>query len=259
MLALGAAAIALTVLTIGAMAGFTPWIEIYASHGGVQIARAGMWVQIGLTLLVVALAFYLPSAARVLKLEAHHRDFSLSMEDVARAYRLSHEADRAKLFKTASEFDSVRARLQHMKEHPDLGHLEPEILELAGQMSHVSRDLADIYSDDSVARAKAFLKQRQEEVDRYLETLALAKKTTEDLRNWMTQLEAEEALADRQVAALEADLLALLPELGFEVGTDPEPIEAKVVSMVQAAPKPHPTRPPARVPTRPIVPSHPER
>ena len=255
-----------------------PWIEIYASHDGVQIARAGMWVQIGLTLLVVALAFYLPSAARVLKLEAHHRDFSLSMEDVARAYRASHEADRATLFKMASEFDSVRERIQHMKEHPDLGHLEPEILELAGQMSHVSRDLADIYSDDSVARAKAFLKQRQEEVDRYLETLALAKKTTEDLRGWMNQLEAGVALAralavapklillDEPFTAIdqstEADLLALLPELGFEVGTDPEPVEAKVVSMVQAAPKPHPTRPQPRPQagpqSRPILPSHPE-
>ena len=51
--------------------------------------------------------------------------------------------------------------------HPDLGALEPEILELAAQMSRISQDLAETYSDEKVDRARTFLQQRQQEIDTF--------------------------------------------------------------------------------------------
>ena len=44
---------------------------------------------------------------------------------VARAYRHAHAADRAGVFALSSEFDAMRARLEHLRKHPDLSHLEP--------------------------------------------------------------------------------------------------------------------------------------
>jgi len=66
----------------------------------------------------------------------------------------------------SSEFDAVRERLAYLRDHPDLDSLEPQVLELAAQMSHQSRELSDIYNDEKVTRAKTFLKQRQEEAER---------------------------------------------------------------------------------------------
>jgi hypothetical protein len=241
-------ALALTVLSAGAATGAFPWLEIYASAGGQQIARAGMYLQIGMTVMFILLALYLPATARIMQLEKSHRDFTVSMDDVARAYRVSHEADRKRLFRIGSEFDSVRERLAHLRDHPDLGALEPEVLELAAQMSHTSRELAQVYSKKSVERARGFLRQRQEEIDRFLENIALARKTTEDLRHWMQQIETEERVVEKQLSALEADLMALLPELGFEVASEVDD-DAIVVPMPQ---KP-------RTPARPPFPSKPTR
>ncbi|MAM61167.1 MAG: DNA repair protein [Maritimibacter sp.] len=242
------AALVLSVLSVGAMIGAMPWLEIYASAGGQQIAQAGMYLQVGATVTFILLALYLPATTRIMQLEKSHREFAVSMDDVARAYRVSHEADRKRLFRIGSEFDSVRERITHLRDHPDLGALEPDILELAAQMSHTSRDLAKVYSDTSVERARGFLRQRQEEIDTFLETIALAKKTTEDMRHWMQQIETEEHVVETQLAALEADLMALLPELGFEVATEVAD-DAIVVPMPQKA----------RTPARPPFPSKPER
>lgn len=246
MVLIAVAALALVVATVGAFLGQLPWVEIYASFGGTQLAEAGKYLQIGLTVLFVLLAFYLPANHRIMQLENSHRNFAISMEDVARAYRASHEADRKKLFRIGGEFDSVRERIRHLRDHPDLGALEPDILDLAAQMSHTSRDLASTYSDDSVERARAFLRQRQEEVDRFLENIALAKKTTEDLRHWMQQIETEERVVDKQLTALEADLMSLLPELGFEVDDKVEDPDQIVVPLPQKARQPVTPRRPSK-------------
>ncbi|MFC2968339.1 hypothetical protein [Acidimangrovimonas pyrenivorans] len=71
----------------------------------------------------------------------------------ARALARAHGGDREGVFALSSEFDSMRERLTHLRKHPDLSGLEPELLELAAQMSHLSRDLARVYSDEKVARA----------------------------------------------------------------------------------------------------------
>jgi hypothetical protein len=56
-------------------------------------------------------------------------------------------------------------RITHLRRHPDLGGLEPELLEFTAQMSLQSRDFARIYCDDKIKRAKTFLEQRQQKAD----------------------------------------------------------------------------------------------
>lgn len=232
----------MVIASIGAAFGRWPWLEISARYGANDIAKAGPIAQLAFTGLAVLLLFYLPGTLRTMRLENSHRAFNVSMDDVARAYRQSHEADRRGLFRIGSEFDSVRERIKELRDHPDLGALEPEVLELAAQMSHTARGIADVYSEEKVARARTFLKQRQQEADSYLETLAMAKKTVEDLKHWLLQIETEEGLAQRQIAVLESDLMELLPKLGFEL--EPEVQEADIVVPMH--------------PTRPKTPSHPE-
>ena len=65
------------------------------------------------------------------------------MRDVAQAYQAAHAADRDGVFNLPSEFDSVRERIEHLQRHPDLGRLEPEILEMAAQIGRKSRKLAE--------------------------------------------------------------------------------------------------------------------
>jgi len=215
--------------SIGATLGMMPWLEFTARFGDLDVANAGVIAQLGFTAFVTSLLFFLPANARMLRLEGSHRDFNLRMEDVQRAYRAAHEEDRKKLFKIGSEFDAVRERIAHLRDHPDLGALEPEVLELAAQMSFESRDLAQIYSDEKVSRAKGFLKQRQEELDQFQENLALANSTVGDMRRWMLQLDTEETVAKGQMEVLEKDLMELLPKLGYELGFEERPVQDATV------------------------------
>lgn len=217
LIVIGAMAIVMATLSLGAALGLLPWLDITASVNGVAISNAGIIVQLGFTFFCLALLFFLPSNARVMQLEKSHRNFHVSMEDVAKAYAISHEGDRAGLFKIGSEFDSVRERIAHLREHPDLETLEPSVLEIAAQMSHEARDLADVYSAERVERAKSFLKQRQQEVDKFQENLRIAHQTTGELKNWLLQVEAEEGLVERQLDTLQADLFEILPDLGFDL------------------------------------------
>ena len=96
----------------------------------------------------------------------------------------------------------LRERLEHLRRHPDLGKLEPEILEIAAQMSHESRDLADIYSTERVERAQQFLRQRQEEADQMTDRVRTASATCRELKGWLERVESrlEEVKAPRQVS-----------------------------------------------------------
>ena len=168
------------------------------------------------------------------RLERSHRSFAMGMEDVSRAYRLAHAADRAGVFSLSSEFDATRARMEHLRNHPDLQMLEPEILQMAAQMSYETRDLARAYSDEKVARAKAFLQQRQEEVHTLSDRLSIARNTCDELRRWMGDIQAEEVQAQTQLKRLEADLKEILPTLGYDFDMD-DHRDANVVAL----PKPH--------------------
>ena len=209
-------AIVLVSATALAAFGILPWLEFQASFGGTTYDNAGQIAQIGLTILAVLLCAFLPANFRVMTLENSHRKFHLSMHDVAAAYATTHAADRASMFNIQSEFDAVRERLAYMREHPDLETLEPQILELAAQMSFISRDLAEVYSDDKVDRARAFLKQRQQEVDAFNQRIDQAKATIHSLKHWAQDVETEESIAQSQLARLREDLTEVLPELGLE-------------------------------------------
>jgi hypothetical protein len=228
----------LVLATAFAALGWMPWPTLYLAFGPLAVPGAGMWMQLGLTALLVILCFYLPANSRMTRLERSHRSFAMGVEDVARAYRLAHAADRAGVFSLSSEFDSVRARMEALRKHPDFGHLEPELLQLAAQMSHETRDLARAYSDVKVARAKSFLAQRQEEVHAMTDRLAIARRTCDELKRWLTDIEAEERQAQVQIKRLEADLREILPGLGYAVDLDDRP-ETNVVAL----PKPQRVEP----------------
>ena len=123
---------------------------------------AGMYLQIFVTILAAGICFFLPFNVRIMQLEISHRRFTVSMDDVARAYGAVHAADRGRTFQLSSEFDAVREHLAYLRDHPDLSTLEPALLETAAQMSHISRELAEVYSDEKIGRARDFLKQHQE-------------------------------------------------------------------------------------------------
>ncbi len=224
-------ALAMFSLCLGAAFGVLPWLEISARINGAQIGNAGMIAQIGFTLFCLAMLFFLPANNRIMQLEKTHRNFHVSMNDIAKAYAISHQADRDGLFKIGSEFDSVRERINHLRDHPNLGTLEPAVLEVAAQMSHEARDLAEIYSAERVLRAKTFLKQRQQEVAKFQENLKIAQRTTGELKNWLLQVETEEGLMERQLDTLEADLFEILPELGFDLEHEETKRDDKVVRM----------------------------
>lgn len=214
-----AGSLALVGWTVLAALGVWPWLSVDMSVGNTAIH--GAYLQIGVMAFAVGLCVFLPANARIMKLEKSHRRFSVDMNDIARAYQISHNADRKGVFALSKEFDSVRERLVHLRNHPDLGDLEPEILDIAAQMSFQSRDLAKIYSEEKVERAYQFLTHRQEEADKMEDRLEAARRTCDELRRWLEDVEAEERIAAKQIERLESDLMELLPSIGYELDGDP--------------------------------------
>lgn len=199
--------------TLACAFGYAPWLEMTATFGGVGYPQAGQIVQIGGTSLLIGLCAFLPANARIMALETSHRRFHIGMEDVARAYRAAHAADREGAFRLKSEFDSVRERMAYLRDHPDLAELEPSVLEIASQMSHISRDLASTYSDSSLERARDFLIQRQQEIEDFNTRLDSAKASAAEMRVWIDKVELEESVAKAQLDRLQAELSDILPEL----------------------------------------------
>jgi hypothetical protein len=150
---MGLAALAMVVATVLSAIGVFPWLQFEAGFGEAS-PIAGMIAQIGLTALLVLIAGFFPSSLRVMQLENSHRQFKLSMKDVAEAYHAAHVADRKGAFTLSSEFDQVRERIDYLRQHPDLKLLEADIITLAAQMSQQSHRLAEIYSDTRVARGQ---------------------------------------------------------------------------------------------------------
>ena len=211
-----ALALVLIGASLAAIFGLLPWPQIALFFGGAALPNAGIWLQLGLTPLVVLMTFYLPANIRMARLERSHRSFSVGMDDVAQAYRQAHAADRAGVFALSGEFESMRSRMERPRRHPDFQHLEPELLQLAAQMSLETRDLAQVYSDIKVARAKSVLQQRQEEVQHLTDRLAIVRRTCDELRRWIGDVQAEEMQAQKQMKRLEADLKEILPTLGHD-------------------------------------------
>ena len=214
---LGLAALAMVVVTLLSAVGVLPWFTLQAGLGDATLPQAGMIAQIGFTALLVLLTGFFPAANRVLALEKSHRDFRISMQDVANAYHAAHVADRKGVFTMSSEFDAVRERIDYLREHPDLKLLEADILTLAAQMSKQSHRLAEIYNDDRVARAKDFLSQRQAEVEDQQQRIAEALKVCREIMRWNSQVELEEAMVASQLQQLDEQLQTALPALGYSL------------------------------------------
>ena len=210
------AAVAITVSTVMAALGLWAWVELPISYAGEPVEKAGMYAQIGLTFLAVGLCFFLPTNRRVMQLETSHRQFSMNMDDVTRAYGAVHAADRGEVFQMSSEFDSVRERLAYLRDHPDLSTLEPALLEVAAQMSHISRELATVYADEKIERARNSLKERQEEVNLFNSRLDQAKGITTEMKHWLHEVELEESVAAAQLDRLRAEMREIMPELGID-------------------------------------------
>lgn len=209
-------AVALVGSSLLAALGLSPWLYLPLRFGDTVYPQAGMWLQIGVAGLFLALCFYIPANRRMVQLERSHRDFSMTMDDVARAYAISHDADRRSTFMLRSEFDAVRERIVYLRQHPELDTLEPEILQVAAQMSQQSRDIAEIYSDEKVDRAKTFLRQRQQEVERFQEQLDIATRTVKEIKRWLHEVELEEHVVQVQLDRLSKDLTDVLPQIGFQ-------------------------------------------
>jgi hypothetical protein len=115
-----------------------------ATFGEFTYPQAGMITQIIVTIILIAV-FFMPSAGRIRNpLNVRTRNFRLSMEDVAQAYRC-HTADRSGIF-AGSEVTLCANALRYLRDHPDAGSADLQVLEIAAQMSHQSCELADIYN-----------------------------------------------------------------------------------------------------------------
>lgn len=202
--------VGLVITTALSAAGVLPWLQLSASFGEAQFSNAGMVLQIATTVLIVLLSVFIPSNLRVLRLEASHRNFRVAMEDVLHAYELSHAHDRAGGHAMQSEFDSVRERFEHLRAHPDLEELDGELLTIAAQMSHQSRELAKVYSDDKVERVREGLKKRREDADVLQDRIQSAHALIREIRADLDTVEIEESAVDAQIKRLREDVTDLM-------------------------------------------------
>ena len=214
-------AVAGAIWSLAAAIGFAPWLRLDVGLGGASI-DAGLAVQLALSLLLLGLCFFIPMNDRVMRLENSHRTFRVTMWDVAQAYQMAHAADRDGCFRLKSEFDSVRERIEHLRRHPDLGKLEPEVLEMAAQMSHESRELAETYSTERVERAQQFLRQRQEEADQMAERVRAAFATCREIKGWLERVEIDEDRARSELGRFREELEPLLHVLDLGPGSNVE-------------------------------------
>ena len=223
-------AIGVLLATVAAAVGLLPFLTLPLRFGDTVVPQAGMVLQVGIALLLVCIAAVLPSGLRVLRLERSHRDFAMCMSDVADAYHAAHAADRAGAFRLGAEFDAVKERIMYLRQHPDLGSIEPEILEIAAQMSFTSRDLAQTYSDENVSRARGFLSHREEEIALFESRIGKAVAVSRELRDRTAAVETAERDNDTRLKALEDEFGDLLHDLGF---ARPKK-DAKIIPLAQA-------------------------
>lgn len=219
----GLAAIVSVGATALAFAGVLPWPEISLAYAGQPVAWAGPVLQVGVTAILVTLALSLPSARRVLRLELSHRRFEIGMDDVTRAYRAAHMADRSEIFGMVREFDAVRERYQYLRHHPELAEIDAELLTMAAQMSEQSRQLAETFSDAKVARARESLLQRRKDADELQNRIQSAFTSIREIRRLIEDVDIEECAVAAQMQRLREELDTLD---GFR--PDPGPGKKKV-------------------------------
>jgi len=209
MVGVAALGISLLIVTLLSSAGVLPWLELPAGFGDTYVTWSGRAVQIGLTVLVLMLAIYVPSGRHVLRLEASHRDFRLGMDDITRAYEAAHASDRKGAFQLKREFDAVRERFEHLHHHPNLPEIDAELLTVAAQMSQQSRGLAEAFSEEKIARVTESLEQRRKDADELETRIQSAHATIRDVRRQLDEVEVEEASVAAQLGRLREDMAEL--------------------------------------------------
>ncbi|WP_341367732.1 DNA repair protein [Yoonia sp. BS5-3] len=207
----GCMAAAAVIYTVICLLGLAPWLEFTAVFGDTVLPQAGQFLQIVGTLILILFASFLPSSAKINQLQNSHRAFHLKMDDVTRAYHAAHAADRSGMFTLKSEFDAVRERLAFLRDHPELGNLETDIMEIAAQMSQQSRDLAQIYSDEKVDRARMFLRQRQQEAEQQKARIEQALQDCREIEKWAAEVDMEESIVASRLSQLEARVAEVMP------------------------------------------------
>lgn len=203
---LGLTAFAMLIVTILSAVGVLPWLEITATFGAAPVPWAGHAVQIGGTVLLIVLTSYLPSSLRVVRLENAHRQFEIDMDDITRAYRAAHIADRAETFKMQREFDAVRERYRYLKEQPDFEEMDDMLLTIAAQMSEQSSELAHKFSDKRVERLQESLRHRRQDVDALLDRSLMLRKKAAKLKALSDSVEDDEARAIANLMAAKDDV-----------------------------------------------------
>ena len=206
---LGLAALAMIVVTSLSAAGVLPWLGLTATFGGTAIAWAGPAAQIGFTALLAIIATYIPASYRVAQLEHTHRRFEIDMDDVTRAYRAAHYADRAETFEVRREFDAIRERYKFLKGQPSLAEISDDLLTIGAQMSEQSKALAETYSDRNLARVRENLLQRREDADALEAKLTQIKADTAELE----LLRKNIGVSDEELAIRVASLQGALTEI----------------------------------------------
>lgn len=196
-----------------AFAGLLSWPQIAFTYDGQAVPWAGQALQIGVTALLLGLLAILPATVRVLKLEASHRRFEMNMDDVTRAYRAAHMADRAEMFEMQREFDAVRERYRYLTKRPELAEMDDELLTMAAQMSHLSRHFAESFSEEKTARARESLKQRLADAETLDNRIQEAYAATREIRRLLDDVDAEESAVIAQLHRLREEVASLgLPE-----------------------------------------------
>ncbi|MDJ0641048.1 MAG: DNA repair protein [Paracoccaceae bacterium] len=208
--------LALLAATGLAFAGVLPWIDLAVSYGGEAVPWAGAALQTGVTALFLLLAVYVPTNRQVMMLEATHRKFAVSMDDIMHAYKAAHMADRKKAFEMTREFDAVRERYEYLKAHPDLPEIDAELLTIAAQMSQQSRELANEFSDARVQRAEEALRQRKVDAEELRARIEVAQAASRDLRRHIEDVEFQEGSAASQLRNLREDLAELEARIGLK-------------------------------------------
>ena len=203
---LGLAALAAVLATGLALVGVLPFIDLTIGFGGKSITWAGMATQLGLTALLVTLAGIMPAAWRVMRLEATHRQFQIDMDDITRAYRAAHMADRAEMFDMQREFDSVRERYNFVRKQPDMDDINAELVTVAAQMSAQSRELAETFSDERLSATREALLNRRQEADALKGRLDAVRGDIAQLAKLQDSVQDDEAAVSSMLRELETQM-----------------------------------------------------
>lgn len=148
-------------------------------------------------------------------------DFSLRMEDVAKAYYAVHHADRSGIFQLPEQFDAVRQRMQWLQSQPELSNYESDVLLLAAQMSETTKSLASRYNDDTVKRAEQFLVQREQECERFEALVVEARSAYTTVQTKARKLQLQHETTSSELNALHEDMRRQLEPLGFVIERKP--------------------------------------